>query len=113
MGNKLVLYTTSTSAESSNVLKSFDFREDPKNGCFVHAAGNPVKIYVIWGKAPHYPEIMARLDFAPRVQIHFRAKEQPEQVDYFAHETVAALRNLDPETQVRLFDPETGGERDT
>jgi hypothetical protein len=113
MGNKLVLYTTSTSAESSNVLKSLDFTEDQKKSCFIHAAGNSVKIYVVWGKSPYYPEIMARLDFAPRVQIHLKSKDQPDQVDYYAHETVSALRNLDPETRIRLFDPESGGEIDT
>lgn len=110
MGHKRVIFTESTTAECTSVLKAFGFEEDLREGIWLQGEGVPVKAIVAWGKAEYYPELFPRIDFAPRVQVHFRSKEGGQEVEFFTRETVRALRNLDGRTRIRVFNPESGEE---
>ncbi len=110
MGHTRVLYTDSTSAECGTVLKMLDFQEDLRNSCYQHRNDPGLKIYIVWGKADYYPEILERLLFTPRVQVHFKTKEQLKRLETCAREAAAALKSLDPASRIQVIDPANGSE---
>jgi hypothetical protein len=110
MGYTRVIYTDSTTAECGTILKTLNFEEDPKAGCYLLTDDLSVKVYIVWGKADYYPEIQKRLRFGPRVQVHLKTKAEVDKLDSFTREAVVALRNLDPNTIIQVFNADTGDE---
>ncbi len=104
MSQTRVIYTDSTSAECSNVLKAFNFEENSQEGAFVNQDNPAIKAYLVWGKIEYYPEFHQKLTFSPRVQVHFKSKEDVSDLNLFIKETVLALRNLDSNSQIQVFD---------
>jgi hypothetical protein len=110
MSHTRVIYTNSTSAECSTILKQFNFEEDAKKGWYFLPDGIPVKAWVVWGRTVCFPEAHGKLDFSPRVQMFFRSKEARDRVDFYLAEAIMALRALDPLTVIRAYDAESGTE---
>ena len=109
MGHTRVIYTDATTAEAGTVLKSSGFVEVAKGGLFTSPA-SPVKVYVVWGKSDYYPQILSRIEFPLRIQIHFKCREDGPAIADLALGTVGALRDLAPGTRIRLFDADRSEE---
>jgi len=110
MGHTRVLYTDSTSAECGTVLKMLSFEEDLRTSCYQRLDNPGVKIYIVWGKADYYPELLARIPFPTRVQVHFKTKDRAERLATVVREAETALKILDPSCRIQVFDPATGEE---
>ena len=110
MGETRVIYSDATTAEAGTVLKGNGFLESNQGGLFTsHAV--PAKVYVVWGRSDYYPELIARLEFAPRIQVHVKARDGAgEMIAEVARATAGGLRALCPGTKLRCFDPADGSE---
>ena len=109
MGQTRIIYSDATTAEASSILKSCGFLESSQGGLFT-SPNIPIKIYVVWGKSSYFPEIYARLDFSPRIQIHLKCRENAPEL---AEVTLAAANNLrsnSPGTRVKVFNTNTSEE---
>jgi hypothetical protein len=102
MGNTRVIYSDATTAEAATILKSCGFLESNQGGLFT-SPSSPVKIYVVWGRSSYYPEILARLDFAPRIQIHLKCREDHPELTELTFTAANYLRGNAPDTRVRIF----------
>ncbi len=105
-----VIFTSSTSAEGANVLRALNFAEDQRMGCHVRIDDPSVKIFIVWGQARYHPELLARVTFQPRIQVHVKSKDRPDLVEYYAQEVALSLRSLDPGTDIQVFNPGDGRE---
>jgi len=105
MGQTRVIYSDATTAEAASILKSCGFLESSTGGLFT-SPSLPIKIYVIWGKCAYYPDMFARLDFTPRIQIHLKSRENRPELAEVTLGTVNGLRGNSPGTRVRVFDPD-------
>jgi hypothetical protein len=102
MGHTRVIYTDATTAEAASALKSSGYSESSQGGLYI-SPGTPIKAYVIWGRSSYYPEVLALLDFSPRVQIHLKCRENCSDLAELAVSTANSLRGLSPATLVRIF----------
>ena len=110
MGETRVIYSDATTAEAGTVLKSLGFLESGQGGLFTSPA-HPLKAYVVWGRSDYFPELLARLDFAARIQVHFKGRDGTgAQLAGIAAGTMAGLRGLSPATRLRCFNPADGSE---
>jgi hypothetical protein len=103
MGQTRVIYSDATTAEAASILKSCGFLESIQGGLFT-SPRTPIKAYVVWGRSSYYPEIFARLDFTPRIQIHLKSRENGPELAEVTLGTVNGLRGNSPGTRVRVFD---------
>jgi len=110
MGETRVIYSDATTAEAGTVLKGNGFLESNQGGLFTcHAL--PVKVYVVWGRSDYHPELLGRVDFTPRIQVHVKARDGAgPQATEVALATTRGLKALAPATLVRCFDPADGSE---
>jgi hypothetical protein len=102
MGNTRVIYSNATTAEAATILKCCGFLESNQGGLFT-SPSSPVKIYVVWGKSSYYPDILSRLDFTPRIQIHLKCRENLPELAELSLAAANALRDNAPGTEVRVF----------
>jgi hypothetical protein len=110
MGHTRVIFSTSTSAECFTLLKHLEFEDRDGKGCFTQSGDNAVRIYVVWGKAPYFPELNRRIPFPVRVQVHLKTKDRVDELDRCTRETVQGMRSLDDTCQYLVFDPSDGRE---
>lgn len=106
MGQTRVIYSDATTAEASSILKSCGFLESSQGGLFTSPT-IPVKIYVVWGKSDYFPEITARLDFSPRIQIHLKCRENVPELAEVTLGAANGLRSNSPGTRVRAFNADS------
>lgn len=111
MGQTRVIYSDATTAEAASILKSCGFLESSQGGLFT-SPSIPVKIYVVWGKSSYYPEITALLDFAPRIQIHVKSRDNTPELAEVTIGAVNGLRGNAPGTRVMAFNADTSEEID-
>ena len=102
MGNTRVIYSDATTAEAASILKSCGFLESNQGGLFT-SPSSPIKVYVVWGKSDYYPEIRAKLDFAPQIQIHLKCREDHPELAEITLSAANYLRGNSPGTRVRVF----------
>lgn len=102
MGETRIIYSDATTAEASTVLKSCGFLESSQGGLFTSPT-IPIKIYIVWGKSSYFPEITARLDFSPRIQIHIKCRENAPELAEVTLEVKKGLRALAPGTRLTIF----------
>jgi hypothetical protein len=102
LGQTRVIYSDATTAEAASILKSCGFLESSQGGLFT-SPGIPVKVYVVWGKSLYYPDLMTRLDFTPRIQIHLKCRENGAELTEVTIGTANGLRGNAPGTCVRVF----------
>lgn len=105
MGYTRVIYTDATTAEAGSVLKSCGFLESNQGGLFT-SPSIPIKAYVVWGKSSYFPEILAKLDFSPRIQIHLKCKENGAELAELAITAANNLKGISPGTRVRIYNAE-------
>lgn len=108
MGQTRIIYSDATTAEASTTLKSCGFLESNQGGLFTNP-NIPIKIYVVWGKSSYFPELLARLDFSPRIQVHLKCRENIPELSEVMLGVVNALRNNSPGTRVSAYNADTGG----
>ena len=108
MGHTKILFTDATTAEAITALKTLGFLETSDGGCFLNQS-SPIKIYSVWGKARYYPELLERVDFPPRIQIHFKCKEDTALTETLKGCTQGLLK-LSGDTRLKAFDVNTGEE---
>ncbi len=109
MGETRVLFTDATTAEAITVLKSLGYMEASEGGCFKNER-SPLRIYSVWGKAMYYPDILQKVEFTPRIQIHFKCKDPIPLIDEIAQACAKGLLKLQGGTKLRIFDANTGQE---
>jgi hypothetical protein len=109
MGQTRVIYSDATTAEASSILKSCGFLESSQGGLFTSPT-IPIKIYVVWGKSSYFPEILSRLDFAPRIQIHLKCRENAPELAEVTLGAVNGLRNNAPGTLVKAYNADSAEE---
>jgi hypothetical protein len=109
MGESRVIYTDATTAEAINALKAIGYLETPDGGCFLNGS-SPVKIYSVWGKAVYYPELLAQVDFSPRIQIHFKCREDLSTLKETINACVQKLFSNSGQLKFRAFNANTGEE---
>ena len=106
MGHTRILFTDATTAEVITALKNLGFMETAEGGCFLSQL-SPIKVYSLWGKARHFPELLEEVPFTPRVQIHFTSTDSADGLTDTLHACSQALLKLSPKTLTRAFDPGT------
>ena len=109
MGESRVIYTDATTAEAINALKAIGFQETPEGGCFLNGC-SPVKIYSVWGKAVYYPELLEQVEFPPRIQIHFKCREDVPGLKQTIRACVKKLISNSGNLKFRAFNANTGEE---
>ena len=102
MGQTRVIYSDATTAEAASILKSCGFLESSQGGLFT-SPNIPIKIYVVWGKSSYFPDLLARLDFSPRIQIHLKCRDDAPELAEVTLGAVNGLRDNSPGTRVRVF----------
>ena len=102
MGQTRVIYSDATTAEAASILKSCGFLESSQGGLFTNPS-IPIKIYVVWGKSSYFPEILARLDFSPRIQIHLKSRENTPELAELTIGAVNGLRGNSAGTRLRVY----------
>lgn len=102
MGHTRVIYTDATTAEAASALKGSGYLESSQGGIFT-SPSSMIKAYVVWGKGAYFPEILALLDFSPRIQIHLKCRENIAGLAELAISTANNLRGISPGTVVRIF----------
>lgn len=107
MKHTRVIYTDSTTAECHTALKNLNFEEDSDQGAFTHLEDDSIMIYLLWGRNEHYPDLHVRLGFNPRVQVHLISGEKVDELDNATREVAVALRNLDPNSRIQIFDTDS------
>ncbi len=110
MGETRVIYSDATTAEAGAVLKGKGFLESNQGGLFTCPA-YPMKVYVVWGRSDYFPELLGRVEFPPRIQVHLKGRDGtgPQLVEV-AVATMAGLKALAPATKLRCFNPADGSE---
>lgn len=111
MGHTRVIYSDATTAEAASTLKTCGFLESSQGGLFT-SQSLPIKIYVVWGKSSYFPEILSRLDFTPRIQIHLKCRENAPELAEVALGVVNGLRGNAPGTRVTVFNTDSLQELD-
>ena len=111
MGQTRVIYSDATTAEAASILKSCGFLESSQGGLLTNP-NIPIKIYVVWGKSSYFPEIFARLDFPPRIQIHLKCRENAPELAEVTLGAVNGLRGNSPGTRVKVFNVDNDEEMD-
>jgi hypothetical protein len=109
MGESRVIYTDATTAEAINALKAIGFLETPEGGCFLNGS-SPVKIYSVWGKAVYYPELLGQVEFSPRIQIHFKCREDLPSLKETIGACVNKLLSNSGGIKFKAFNANTGEE---
>ena len=109
MGQTRVIYSDATTAEASTILKSCGFIESNQGGLFT-SPNIPIKIYVVWGKSDYFPDILARLDFSPRIQIHLKCRDNVPELTEVTLGAANGLRGNSPGTRVRIFNTDSSEE---
>lgn len=109
MGETRVLFTDATTAEAITVLKSLGYMEASEGGCFKNER-SPLRIYSVWGKAMYYPDLLERVEFSPRIQIHFKCKETTPLLDEIVQSCAKGLLKLQGSTKLKIFDANKGNE---
>ncbi len=109
MGHTRILFTDATTAEAISVLKTCGFMETPKGGCFLNQ-DSPVKVYSVCGRAKYYPELLSRVVFSPRIQIHFKSKNDSASLTELLQTCVQGFLRLSDKTRIKAFDANTGKE---
>lgn len=109
MGESRVVFTDATTAEAINALKAIGFQETPEGGCFLNGS-SPVKIYSVWGKALYYPELLEQIEFPPRIQIHFKCREDLPSLESTIRACVQRLFSNSGTMKFRAFNANTGEE---
>jgi hypothetical protein len=102
MGQTRVIYSDATTAEAASILKSCGFLESNQGGVYT-SPNIPIKIYVVWGKSSYFPEITARLDFSPRIQIHLKSRDNVPELAEVTLGAVNGLRGNTPGTLIKVF----------
>ena len=67
---------------------------------------------MVWGKSSYFPEISSRLEFAPRIQIHLKCRENVPELAEVTLGAVNGLRGNSPGTRVKAFNADTREEMD-
>ena len=111
MGQTRVMYSDATTAEAATALKNCGFVESNQGGLFT-SPSIPLKIYVVWGKSSYFPEILARLDFSPRIQIHLKSRENTPVLVELLLGVASSLRSNSPGTRLKAFNTDTAEEMD-
>ena len=106
MGQTRVIYSDATTAEAATILKSCGFFESNQGGLFTSPT-IPIKIYVVWGRSSYFPDILARLDFPPRIQIHLKCRENHPDLAEVTLGAANGLRGNSPGTRVKVFNPDS------
>ena len=106
MGQTRIIYSDATTAEAASILKSCGFLESSQGGLFT-SPGSPIKIYVVWGKSSYFPDLFARLDFSPRIQIHVKSRENAPDLAEVTIGAVNGLRGNSPGTRVKVFNADS------
>jgi hypothetical protein len=109
MGESRVIYTDATTAEAITALKAIGYLETPEGGCFLDGS-SPVRIYSVWGKALYYPELLEQVSFSPRIQIHFRCKEDLPALKETIKACVQRLFANSANMKFKAFNANTGQE---
>jgi hypothetical protein len=109
MGQTRVIYSDATTAEAGSILKSCGFLESSQGGLFTNP-NLPLKIYVVWGKSSYFPEILARLEFSPRIQIHLKCRENSPALVELLLGVVNGLRSNSPGTRVSAYNTDSSEE---
>lgn len=109
MGQTRIIYSDATTAEASTVLKACGFLESNQGGLFT-SPNLPIKVYIVWGKSSYFPEILARLDFPPRIQIHLKCRENAPELAEVTLGAVNGLRGNSPGTRIKVFNVDTSEE---
>jgi hypothetical protein len=102
MGSTRVLFTDATTAEASIAMKRQGFVETPEGGCFL-SQKSPVRVYIAWGKALYFPDLLEQVSFTPRIQVHFKCSENTD-LDSLVSETVRQLKQFSQDTVCTAFD---------
>jgi hypothetical protein len=103
MGYTHVIYSDATTAEAASILKSCGYLESNQGAMFTSPSSS-LKIYVVWGRSQYYPDLLARLSFTPRIQIHVKCRERTAELTETALAIANGLRDNAPGTQARAFD---------
>lgn len=111
MGQTRVIYSDATTAEAASALKSCGFLESNQGGVFT-SPNIPIKIYVVWGKSSYFPELSARLDFSPRIQIHLKCRENVPELAEVTLGAINSLRGSAPGTRAKVFNTDSQEEID-
>lgn len=106
MGYTRVIYSDATTAEAISILKTCGFVESSQGGLFT-SPSIPLKIYVVWGKSSYYPDIFSQLDFAPRIQIHLKSRENCAELTEVTLCAANGLRVNSPGTRICVYDADT------
>lgn len=109
MGESRVIFTDATTAEAINALKAIGYMETPEGGCFLNGS-SPIKIYSVWGKALYYPELLELIEFPPRIQIHFKCKEDLPTLEETIRACIQRLFYGSENMKFRAFNANTGEE---
>ena len=76
--------------------------ESSQGGVYTNPS-TPIKAYIVWGKSSYYPEILARLDFIPRIQIHLKCREDGPDLAELTAGAASGLRGNAPGTHVCVY----------
>ena len=107
MGETRVIFTDATTAEAITILKSAGFLETADGGCFL-SDRSPIKVYSVWGKAPYYPDLLSKVSFTSRIQVHFKCKDQDQEfLDETVRSVAQGLVRLCDTTKIMVFDANT------
>jgi hypothetical protein len=106
MGHLRIVFTDATTAEVITALKTLGFLETTEGGCFL-SQHSPIQVHSLWGKAPHYPDLLRNLPFSPRVQIHFKSVDDAAALTEVLHSCSRALLGLSAKTRIQAFDTDT------
>jgi len=109
MGHTRIIFSDATTAEAASALKSCGYLESSQGGLFTNP-NSPIKIYVVWGKSPYFPELAGGLDFAPRIQIHLKCRDIIPELFEVTLGAVNGLRGNSPGTRSVVFNADTGEE---
>lgn len=109
MGETRLLYTDATTAEAISVFKSLGYLESSEGGSFKNP-GSPLRIYSVWGKADYYPELLKQLPFAPRIQVHFKCKEETSILNEILQASIQGFMSLSGGTRIIVYNADTGEE---
>lgn len=107
MGKTRVIFTDATTAEAINTLKTLGYFEVSEGGCFVDNT-TAIKIFVVWGKAKYYPDLLDQITFTPRIQIHFKTGSKNQSLAEIVQSCAQGLKLLSDQTQIQGFNVNSG-----
>jgi hypothetical protein len=109
MGETRVIFTDATTAEAITVFKSLGYLETPEGGRFTNPSSS-LKVYSVWGKALYYPELLEKLTFSPRIQVHLKCQEGSSVLGEVLQASVKGFLALSGATKLAVFNVNTGEE---